>query len=45
MVERLFFEIHKIKNISHSIEGSKFIKIYKKLLFIKRYIEFYWFSI
>ena len=30
MVERLFYEIYKIKNISHSIEGSKFIKIYKK---------------
>ena len=29
MVERLFYEFHKIKNISHSIEGSKIIKIYK----------------
>jgi hypothetical protein len=26
MVERLFYEIHKIKNISHSIEGSKINK-------------------
>ena len=23
MVERLFYEFHKIKKISHSIEGSK----------------------
>ena len=32
MVERLFYEIYKIKNKSHSIEGSKILKNALKLL-------------
>ncbi len=45
MVERLFYEIYKIKNKSHSIEGSKFNKKPLQLLINIEFLKLFWLAI